>query len=309
MPMPHRVQMQLIKRRLEGRDGADRVRELLAILADLPGYQNGPYADIRKWVNAQIVEAQSRRRVVARDSVAVRRQGAAQVALVGPPNVGKSTLLQALSEIQIKTGDFAFTTTRPVAAVTRIEGVEIQLVEIPGLIEGAAQGRGGGRALLNVLRQADAMVLCHDARQTVDRLAAVRQELAWAGISLHSLIALTRCDEAPTVDSLVFSHCSPEVEVIPVSVLDDESLGALRAGIWRLTGLIRIHLRKPDGSDDAPVAFHPPITVVEVADAIHHELGRLCTGARICGPSARFPGQKVGRQHQLLDGDQVEILS
>jgi ribosome-interacting GTPase 1 len=165
MPMPHRIQMQLIKRRLVGKEGSERVRELRAILTELPDYRNGPYADIRKWVNAEVATTRTRARVVARDSIEVRRQGAAQIALVGPPNVGKSTLLQALSDIQIKTGDYAFTTTRPVAAVTRIEGVEIQLVEIPGLIQGASRGRGGGRALLGVLRHADGMVICTDAQR------------------------------------------------------------------------------------------------------------------------------------------------
>src|SRR6478609_11197534 len=116
MPMPHRTQMQVIKRRLVGKDGAERIRELRAILADLPGYKNGPYADIRKWVTAEIERSRVRAKVVNRDSIAVRREGVAQVALVGPPNAGKSSLLQALSAIQIRTGDYAFTTTRPVAA-------------------------------------------------------------------------------------------------------------------------------------------------------------------------------------------------
>ena len=144
--MPHRTQMQVIKRRLVGKEGGERIKELRAILDELPGYKNGPYADIRKWVSAQIEESRVRKKVVHRDSIAVRREGVAQIALVGPPNAGKSSLLQALSSIQIKTGDYAFTTTRPVPAVTRIRGVLVQLVEIPGLIEGAGDDRGGGRA-------------------------------------------------------------------------------------------------------------------------------------------------------------------
>src|SRR3712207_4079782 len=147
MPMPHRTQMQVIKRRLIGKEGRDRVRELQAILDDLPNYKNGPYGEIRRWVMDQIDESYVRVRAVHRDSIAVRREGAAQVALVGPPNAGKSSLLQALSEIQIKTGDYPFTTLRPVPALTRINGVLVQLVEIPGLIGGATEDRGGGRQL------------------------------------------------------------------------------------------------------------------------------------------------------------------
>ena len=148
MPMPHRTQMQLIKRRLVGKEGSERVRELHAILNELPGYLNGPYGDIRKWVLAQIEETHKRSHAVQRDSIAIRREGVAQVALVGAPNAGKSSLLYALSDVQIKIGDYAFTTLRPVPALTRIGGVLVQLVEIPGLIVGASDDRGGGRALL-----------------------------------------------------------------------------------------------------------------------------------------------------------------
>ena len=170
MPMPHRTQQQVIKRRLVGKEGSERIRELRAILAELPGYRNGPYADLRKWVESELEAARTRKRVVHRDSIAVRREGAAQIALVGPPNAGKSSLLQALSAIQIKTGDYAFTTTRPVAATTRIGGVLVQLVEIPGLIEGAAEDRGGGRALLGVLRNADAILWCHACDRPIEEL-------------------------------------------------------------------------------------------------------------------------------------------
>src|SRR3954469_10498115 len=223
MPMPHRRQMQLIKRRLVGKEGSERIRELRTILGELPGYKNGPYADIRKWVEAQLDQTRVRKRVTHRDSIAVRREGAAQIALVGPPNAGKSSLLQALSQIQIKTGNYAYTTTRPVPSLTRIHGVLVQLVEIPGLIEGAAEDRGGGRALLGVLRGADGIVLCHDAASPED-LETIRAELANAGIDKPTLVVATKVDETPAAAG-----------ELGVSILDEASLDTLRDEIWELT--------------------------------------------------------------------------
>jgi hypothetical protein len=301
MPMPHRTQRQLIKRRLVGKEGADRIRELRAILGELPGYKNGPYADIRKWVEGQLEQTRVRKRIVHRDSIFFRREGAAQIALVGPPNAGKSSLLQALSSIQIKTGDYAFTTTRPVPSVTRIGGVLVQLVEIPGLIEGAHDGRGSGRALLGVLRGADAILFCHDASAPIDELRTVMAELRAFGIERPAALAATECDEA---DAAELHGAFPELDVVEVSVLDDESLERLREVLWALTGLVRVYLRE----DEDPVALPPPVTVLDVADSIHHELGARCAGARVWGSSAKFEGQQVGRAHVLADGDVVEIL-
>src|SRR5512142_3382120 len=196
MPMPHRTFAQVARRRLVGKEGRERIREVRALLDELPDYRNGPYGDLRKSLLAEIDDTRVRSSAVHRDSIAVRRAGAAQIALVGPPNVGKSSLLQALSEIQIKTGDYPFTTLRPVPALTRIGGVLVQLVEIPGLIEGASEDRGGGRALLGVLRSADAIVYCCRADGDPDELRMVRHEVAAAGIEKPSLIAATRADEA-----------------------------------------------------------------------------------------------------------------
>jgi small GTP-binding protein len=274
MPMPHRTFAQVARRRLTGKEGRERVREVRALLDELPDYRNGPYADLRKWLLGEIEETRVRASAVHRDSIAVRREGAAQVALVGPPNVGKSTLLQALSAIQIRTGDYAFTTLRPVPALVRIGGVLVQLVEIPGLIAGASDDRGGGRALLGVLRSADAIVYCARADADPAELAVVRAEVALAGIVKPSCVAATRADEARpgVVDRL--RATSEGLQVLPVSVLDDASLDAFRAAVWELTGLIRVRLRQGDRVDEEPLALPHGATVAEVATAVHKEIVR-----------------------------------
>jgi len=258
-------------------------------------------------VSGQIEETRVRKKTVYRDSIAVRREGVAQIALVGPPNAGKSSLLQALSSIQIRTGDYAFTTTRPVPAVTRIRGVPVQLVEIPGLIEGATEDRGGGRALLGVLRGADALVLCQDATAPLDGLRAVRAELETAGIEKPSLVVVTKLDEsAPQRVAEISQQLG--LPTIGVSVLDDASLDRFREAVWQLTGLIRIYLRSPGLPDAEPHALEPDATVVDAAHLVHHTLAETCAGARISGPSAKFENQRVGRDHVLADGDTVEIV-
>jgi uncharacterized protein len=309
VPMPHRTFAQVAKRRLAGKEGAERVRTIRALMEELPDYRNGPYADLRRWLQDELDRTRTRARVVHRDTISVRREGAAQVALVGAPNAGKSSLLQALSSIQIKTGDYAFTTLRPVPALASICGVPVQLVEIPGLIEGASDDRGGGRALLGVLRGADAIVLCHAPTEPPQALSTVRAELDRVGIDRPTIVAATKADEAGAGQLAALTAAVQPLEVVAVSVLDDASVDRLREAIFRLTGLIRVHLRKQGEVDGEPLALPGGATVADVADAIHHELGALCAGAHLWGPSGRFPGQRVGRDHEVVDGDAVEIVT
>ena len=152
------------------------------------------------------------------------------------------------------------------------------------------------------------MALCHAVTASLEELRAVRSELAASGITLPAILAATKADEAEPGVVKRLARAFPDIEVIPVSVLDDTSLEAFRQSVWRLTGLFRIFLRHHGETDAEPVALHPPATVADVARAIHQTLGDECRGARVWGPSARFDAQRVGRAHQLADGDTVEII-
>jgi ribosome-interacting GTPase 1 len=85
--------------------------------------------------------------------------------------------------------------------------------------------------------------------------------------------------------------------VVTTSVLDDASLAHLKTEAWRLTGLIGVYVR--DGGN--PFALVAGSTVLDVAAAIHSDLVRDFRGARVSGPSARFAGQRVGRDHVVLE--------
>ena len=147
MAMPHEVQKRIIKDRIKGKFGNQRIKELRKILGELPTFTSGPYVELRKWVKELIEKAKVKKTVQHQDWMDIKKEGASQIMVVGAPNIGKSSLLKELSDVQIKVADYAFTTLKPIPAVIKYNDVEIQLVEIPGLIKGASEDRGGGKRL------------------------------------------------------------------------------------------------------------------------------------------------------------------
>jgi ribosome-interacting GTPase 1 len=89
---------------------------------------------------------------------AVQQTGDATVAMVGFPSVGKSTLLNAITNAESEVGSYEFTTLNVNPGMLQYRGANIQLLDVPGLIEGAAGGRGGGREVLSVVRSADLII-------------------------------------------------------------------------------------------------------------------------------------------------------
>ena len=151
------------------------------------------------------------------------------------------------------------------------------------------------------------MVLCQDASAPLDGLTAVLGELRQAQIELPAMLAVTKLDE-PDVNAVDRIAADVGLPAVGVSVLDDDSLDRLREELWRLTGLIRVFLRRPGDHEAEAIALHPGAAVVDAAATIHHELAASCKGAHIWGPSAKFGGQRVGAAHGLADDDVVEIL-
>jgi small GTP-binding protein len=241
--------------------------------------------------------------------LSVKKQGIAQLVIVGPPNIGKSSLLSKLSEIQIKVEDFDFTTLRPTPAIIKLYGNEIQLVEIPGLIEGASEGKGNGRALISVIRNADGIILMTDIAKSSESLKTVISELKKSGISTDK--ALVICNKIDLAAEDKISEFKKEFEghnIIPVSVNASINLDILKQEIWKLTGMIKAY-SKPAGKEKQfpPLALKKGSNVMDFVTEIHKDFAKNFAYARIWGESAKFPGQEVGLSHVLEDEDVIEV--
>lgn len=114
----------------------------------------------------------------------IRKEGDATVVMVGPPSVGKSTLLTRLTNARSKIAPYAFTTVSCIPGMLEYMGAYIQLLDLPGIIEGAMEGKGRGREVVSVVRSADLILIICDVKNIAARYM-VERELEALGIRLN----------------------------------------------------------------------------------------------------------------------------
>lgn len=146
--------------------------------------------------------------------------------LIGLPNAGKSSLLNAITNAEAKVGDFPFTTLEP--NLGALYG--LILADIPGLIEGASEGKGLGHKFLRHIQRTKALIHCISAEEdVVSRYQIVRKELELYNKDIsdkREVVVLTKTDlvSKEDLDSKINSLKSLGLEVLSVSIIDDQSL-------------------------------------------------------------------------------------
>jgi hypothetical protein len=269
----------------------------------------------------------------------IRPEGAAQVALVGAPNAGKSLLHDRLTGSGARSGPYPFTTQHPEPGMLRWEDVHFQLLDLPAI---AAEHPLPW--LTNTLQTADACLLVVDLADPdcLQHVASVQEELARRKVTLvtrwpadgpstagsgadtgveEDIFALRlptlllankadRLDHADTDLEVLAELEQPHFPTLLVSAQTGLGLGAVGAWLWRQLGLVRVYTKAPGKPPETSRPFTLRAgeqTVEDAARLVHRDLARTLKYARVWGRSVTADGQHAGREHRLADGDILEL--
>ena len=307
----------------------------------------------------------------------IKKSGDATVALVGFPSTGKSSLLNLLTDANSAVAEYHFTTLEVIPGLMEYKSAKIQILDMPGLIKGAARGKGRGREVITAARAADIILLLGDVFNY--RLDILMRELYDAGIRLdkqppdisisretkggiiiRSTVKLTRMTEEEIAeiirvygivnanvtvrenidtDSLVDFLAGNRVYIpsvvainkfdlkytgvdekiretierdfLKVSAVTLDGLEELKETIYDTLGFINVYLKPKGGKADLdePLVILSGSTVRTVCEHLHRDFVDLFRYSLVWGKSAKFPGQSVGLNHTLVDGDVLSIIT
>jgi len=256
-------------------------------------------------------------------SHSLSREGAGQVVLVGPPNTGKSALVDRLTHASPEVADYPLTTRLATPGMMPFEDVFIQLVDLPPICEKHVE-----LWVWDLVKAADLVWLVLAVESSLEGLEATRLLLATRGIELippaspppgrrkpgwrykRALLVLTGLDRPGATDDLDILDEPLEVDWprAAVSTITGEGLAALAKETFDGLQVIRIYSKQPGGPVDRERPFTVPLgaTVGDLARTIHQDLAEHFRFARIWGEGV-FDGQRAPSHHVLEPGDVVEI--
>jgi uncharacterized protein len=309
------------------REPRERLALLKEMLRAIPKHKGTEHlqADIKSRIKQLTDELAAPKKGAARGAqFALRREGAAQVCLVGPPNSGKSSLHVALTGSHSEVGPFPYTTKVPAPGMLPFEDIAFQLVDLPPVSREHME-----TGVIGALQGADAAWLVVDLSDPacMEQVLAVREELArrkilldenWpAGEAenafqtrLSTLLVASKSDLDPDPEEVKVLEELLQIRypAFAVSAATGQGLGELAPFLFRSLGVVRVYTKVPGKPADRqrPFTVRRGDRVLDVARLVHQDVAATLRYARLWG-SGEFDGQQVGPEHRVADGDVLEL--
>jgi len=321
------------RRAREPRERLECLREMMRTIPKHKGTEH-LQADIKSRIKQLTEELSAPKKGGRRSgpSHVVRPEGAAQIALLGPPNAGKSSLHARLTGSRAEVGPYPFTTQLPLPGMLPHEDIHFQLVDLPPVSAEFMEPW-----LVATLQPADGVLLVIDVNdpECVDQIPALMRRLAekkiflrarWPGLQSRQDSPFAKDDpfrlDLPTLLIASKSDLDPdpgEVEVLEellglrfpalsVSAETGEGLDQLGTFLFRALEIVRVYTKSPGKPADMgkPFTVCRGATVLDVARLVHRDIARDLKFARMWGANV-FDGQQTGPEHPVEDGDVVEL--
>jgi ribosome-interacting GTPase 1 len=300
----------------------EKIAWLEEMLAVMPKHKGTDHlrAELRTKI-ANLSKSMDKKAATQHSTTKIEKAGAAQVAVIGPPNTGKSQIVAAVTNAKPTVAAYPYTTQTATPGMMHFENVQIQLIDTPPLGEQPPEWW-----LLNIIRRADALLvvvdLSQDALTQVDVLITVLKE---KNIMLgqppamendeesvinykKTLLVANKADLDPDGVNLkdlqeMYGATLPVIAVNATGNLDE-----LKKKIFEMLDVIRVYTKEPGGKPDMtdPIILKTGGTLEMAAVSIHKSFAQRMKYARIWG-SGKFDGIMVKRDHVLQDGDIIEL--
>ncbi len=310
-----------VANRLRLLEGIEFAAEIDVIIEEIRRKKLDKFGDFKQLIVSlewRKTEALATPKVKSRqyDPFEIPQSGIGRIALFGLSNVGKSTLMNEITNTDVQTGNFLHTTTIGQAGSCCVEGVNFQIVDLPGFLDFKDEW-ALSKQILRVARTSDAILLVIDLSMDIDRqLSFLIEKLEEAklmvdGESSHKIaIIATKGDLPGSKDAFAQLAQQTNWPIYPISIKNPDSLEKLKESLFQLLDVIRIYTKPPGKKPNFAEPFVIPsgATVSDVAEKIHTSFIQRFRYARVWGSSCEFEGQQVGLDFELHDKDILELV-
>jgi small GTP-binding protein len=309
-----------VARKIRILEGEELIKEIDNIILDIQTKKldkNGQFKILIR--NLENVKAETLYTPKAKsrqyDPFHIPRSGDGRIGLFGLSNVGKSTLMNAITNTDVKTGDYLHTTQTALAGTCEHNKLKIQIIDVPGFLD-FKYNWVISKQIVRVARTCDAILLVIDLSQNIPRqYKFLMKQLADAKLlnavgTIYKLgIIATKGDLPGSKENFKELQSLSSLPILPITSKNDDSLVQLKDYLFNLLEVMRIYTKPPRQKINAQEPFICPIgtTVIELSSKIHKDFVENFRYARVWGVSVGFPGQRVGLEHQLKDEDIIEI--
>ncbi len=305
----------------EAKTPEEKIAALEEMLAIMPHHKGTDHlrADLRTRI-AKLTQMMGKKGGAARTSMLIDKEGAAQVAVIGLTNSGKSQLVGAITNASPLVADYPFVTQTPLPGMMKFENIQIQLIDTPPLAPQTLQWW-----MPHMFRRADALLIVLDLSQ--DPRAQVAEILGYlhrmridigignvdpeAVLSRKKAIIVGNKVDLPGAQSnytALQNAYNGKLPLVAISARDRVGLEELKRSVFQMLGIIRVYTKapgqKPDYDD--PIVLPKGSTLADAAAVVHKDFLAKMKYARLWG-SGKHDGIMVKRDHVLQDGDVIEL--